>query len=90
MTLSEIVRQLASCEYECEAGNLRMNVAFIALVERARAECCPNWGDNKENRWGPCYECAWCELFSSGGTWWENMPGVLNHRDLPELPKVQP
>lgn len=35
MTLSEIVQQLRSCQYECEAGSLDNNVAFIALVEMA-------------------------------------------------------
>jgi hypothetical protein len=31
MTLAEIVTQLESCEFECEAGSLTHNVAFIAL-----------------------------------------------------------
>jgi hypothetical protein len=31
MTLAEIVKQLESCNYECEAGPLANNVAFIAL-----------------------------------------------------------
>jgi hypothetical protein len=33
MTLKEIVKQLESCGYECEAGPLRNNTAFIALKE---------------------------------------------------------
>jgi hypothetical protein len=31
MTLKEIVEQLKSCRYECEAGPLENNVAFIEL-----------------------------------------------------------
>ncbi len=32
-TLTAIVEQLEYCEYECEGGPLKMNVAFIALKE---------------------------------------------------------
>jgi hypothetical protein len=31
MTLQEIIEQLESCNYECEAGRLENNVAFIEL-----------------------------------------------------------
>jgi hypothetical protein len=37
MTLKEIVEQLRSCGFECEAGPLENNVAFIALEKRAEA-----------------------------------------------------
>jgi hypothetical protein len=37
-SLKEIVEQLKSCGYQCEAGDLEHNEAFIALVERAEAE----------------------------------------------------
>lgn len=35
MTLKEIVEQLKSCGYECEAGPLENNVAFMELEEMA-------------------------------------------------------
>lgn len=38
MRLLEIVAQLESCKYECEAGPLEMNTAFIALKEAARPD----------------------------------------------------
>ena len=34
MTLREIIEQLESCNYECEAGSLERNIAFIELKER--------------------------------------------------------
>lgn len=38
-TLRQIVNQLCSCNYTCEAGRLENNLAFIALTEMAdRAE----------------------------------------------------
>jgi hypothetical protein len=37
-TLSEIVSQLERCDYRCEAGPLRLNLAFIELKRRAEAE----------------------------------------------------
>lgn len=37
-TLKEIVEQLESCGYECEAGKLEFNVAFIALKKMAKGE----------------------------------------------------
>lgn len=37
-SLAEIVEQLLQCEYRCEAGSLRMNLAFIELRRRAEAE----------------------------------------------------
>ena len=37
-TLSDIVEQLASCGFTCEAGKLEMNEAFIALNELAFRE----------------------------------------------------
>lgn len=37
MTLAEIVEQLRSCNYECEAGRLEDNVAFEELVQYAIA-----------------------------------------------------
>ena len=37
-TLSEIVKQLEWCEYECEASYLKNNVAFIKLKEMAGNE----------------------------------------------------
>jgi hypothetical protein len=36
MTLQEIIEQLESCHYECEAGTLENNVAFIELKRIAR------------------------------------------------------
>ncbi len=46
-TLTEIVTQLRSCNYECEAGALANNVAFqelerMAAAEQARWEPVPN------------------------------------------------
>ena len=38
MTLGEIVKQLESCGYECEAGFLENNTAFIALKELAEKD----------------------------------------------------
>lgn len=38
MNLKQIVEQLESCNYECEAGPLVNNVAFIALKEKAKEE----------------------------------------------------
>lgn len=38
MTLSEIIVQLKSCDYRCEAGPLTMNVAFQELEIRAQLE----------------------------------------------------
>ena len=40
-TLSEIVTQLHSCDYECEAGLLTRNVAFIALEQMAEVDAQP-------------------------------------------------
>lgn len=37
-TLNEIVEQLKSCGYECEAGPLENNVAFQKLAELADDE----------------------------------------------------
>jgi len=37
-TLKEIVDQLEYCEYECEAGKLIMNVAFLELKRRSEEE----------------------------------------------------
>lgn len=34
MTLREIIEQLESCNYECEAGNLENNVAWQELKVR--------------------------------------------------------
>lgn len=38
MTLKEIVEQLEFCEFECIAGPLEMNQAFIELKRMAEAE----------------------------------------------------
>lgn len=38
MKLKEIVEQLKACGYQCEAGPLENNVAFIALEQRAEQE----------------------------------------------------
>jgi len=38
--LNEIIQQLEACHYECEAGPLENNVAWIEL--RAVAEICPD------------------------------------------------
>ncbi|WP_019123633.1 hypothetical protein [Brevibacillus massiliensis] len=35
MTLKEIVEQLESCKFACEAGPLENNIAFLKLKERA-------------------------------------------------------
>lgn len=37
-TLQSIVEQLRSCKYECEAGPLELNTAFIELVNLANME----------------------------------------------------
>ena len=38
MTLKEIVAQLEACHYECQAGPLEMNVAFVNLKKMAEGE----------------------------------------------------
>jgi hypothetical protein len=38
MTLKEIAQQLEMCNIECQGGNIKMNVAFIALKEMAEKE----------------------------------------------------
>lgn len=38
MELNEIVEQLEKCGFECEAGTLENNTAFIALKELAESE----------------------------------------------------
>ena len=38
MTLLEIVEQLESCAYRCEAGRLELNIAWIELRRRAERE----------------------------------------------------
>lgn len=35
MTISEIVEQLETCGYKCEAGPLENNVAFLELKQKA-------------------------------------------------------
>lgn len=35
-TLEKIVKQLESCKYQCEAGTLNNNVAFLALKGMAK------------------------------------------------------
>jgi hypothetical protein len=37
-TLAKIVEQLEWCRYECEAGKLENNIAFIALKRMAEKE----------------------------------------------------
>ena len=37
-SLKEIIEQLEFCQYECEAGELRMNIAFIELKRRSEEE----------------------------------------------------
>lgn len=37
-SLSELVAQLERCDYRCEAGPLRMNLAFMELKRRAEIE----------------------------------------------------
>lgn len=39
MTLPEIITQLEACHFECEAGPLEMNVAFVELKMRSMATC---------------------------------------------------
>lgn len=43
-TLGEIVAQLEGCNYECEAGPSKNNLAFVALKEMAVAEFIPHLG----------------------------------------------
>lgn len=38
MELKEIIEQLESCKFECEAGPLENNTAFIELKKRAEFE----------------------------------------------------
>ena len=40
MSLSEIVEQLRSCDYKCEAGPLHLNDAFIELCKMTQG---PLW-----------------------------------------------
>ena len=35
-TLQKIVDQLEKCEYECEGGVLKMNIAFLKLKQMAK------------------------------------------------------
>lgn len=35
-TVDECLKQIEWCNYECEAGKVEMNVAFIQLVKWAR------------------------------------------------------
>lgn len=37
MTLPEIVEQLRACQYECQAGALENNVAFVELERLAQS-----------------------------------------------------
>lgn len=37
-TLDKIVKQLEWCNYECEGGSLKMNVAFLSLKQMAVAQ----------------------------------------------------
>lgn len=62
MSLAEIAEQLQSCNYECEAGALDNNVAFIELKRHAKAEGCQNWGEKKPGVYGPCGDCACCRI----------------------------
>jgi len=47
-TLSDIVEQLASCGFTCEAGKLEMNEAFIALNELAFRAVAEGMSDSTE------------------------------------------
>jgi hypothetical protein len=47
MTLREIVEQLQSCNYECEAGPLENNVAFVDL-QRLADQTTMNFGQALE------------------------------------------
>lgn len=38
LSMLELLQQLESCQYRCEAGKLEMNVAFIELRRRAEEE----------------------------------------------------
>ena len=38
--LKSIIEQLRSCNYECEAGPLENNTAFMALCELCSIRCC--------------------------------------------------
>lgn len=38
LTSLDLIKQLESCGYRCEAGGLSMNVAFIELKRRAELE----------------------------------------------------
>jgi hypothetical protein len=57
-SLALIVEQLVACNYQCEAGPLVLNRAFLALREGARDEGCLNWQ-------APCGDCAWCRMFGA-------------------------
>lgn len=42
-SLSELLAQLEQCDYRCEAGPLRMNLAFIELKRRAEERAAKRW-----------------------------------------------
>lgn len=70
MTLSEIVEQLRSCDYQCEGGPLVNNVAFRELeycaTQEMKLEPCPFCGshqvelmtnDYADHSWVACKVC---------------------------------
>jgi hypothetical protein len=46
MNLSEIISEIESCGYTCEAGNLERNMAWIELKAMAKPSCSGNCGMN--------------------------------------------
>jgi hypothetical protein len=56
-SIYEIIEQLKSCNYQCEAGPLENNVAFIDLERHAKLQGCHNW----HVKMSACGECVWCE-----------------------------
>jgi hypothetical protein len=73
MTLSEIVEQLRSCGFECEAGPLESNVAFEELVRLASVEVkAPDWSQAPE--WA-----QWWAVDPDGSAYWfEEEPVVTD------------
>jgi predicted DNA binding CopG/RHH family protein len=58
MTLTEIIEQLESCNYECEAGRLENNVAWQELKKMAQR---PTWQEAAEEVMKK-HAAAWARL----------------------------
>ncbi|MCG8400859.1 MAG: hypothetical protein MJA84_04605 [Firmicutes bacterium] len=57
MGLPEIIRQLESCGYTCEAGPLEKNEAFVALTSISESDCDSCISDEESRQKELCKEC---------------------------------